>query len=59
MMAPFDLDEFLPENAFFDFKKVYMWMGGAPPVEARSPSTTEMPINRYPKTGECNCPSNA
>ena len=24
MMAPFHLDEFLPENAFFDFKKVYI-----------------------------------
>ena len=24
MMAPFDLDEFLPENAFFEFKKVYI-----------------------------------
>ena len=23
-MAPFDLDEFLPENAFLDFKKVYI-----------------------------------
>ena len=22
MMAPFDLDKFLPENVFFDFKKV-------------------------------------
>ena len=25
-MAPFDLDEFLPENAFFDFKKVYIFI---------------------------------
>ena len=25
-MAPFDLDEFLPENTFFDFKKVYIFI---------------------------------
>ena len=35
----------------------HVWMRGAPPVGTRSSSTTEMPTNRYPTTGEQRTPT--
>ena len=38
-------------------KRRDVWMRGAPPVGTQSLSTTEMPTNRYPMTGEQRTPT--